>query len=438
MTSDGGLTRRISRTFVLQAAGISVAAVVGVYLAAAILQEVLVTEALRQEADYYWERHARDPLAPLPDTRNLRGFLIPDGAEGVLPENLRGLVAGFHDVPGEAEFTTVYVTAREGRRLYLVFDGERVNELATYFGLVPLMLVLLVLYLSVWLAYRASQRAVSPVTWLARTVNRLDPDAPDPAAFDPKRLPPDADEEVRVLAAALDRFAERLGAFVERERQFTRDASHELRTPLTVIRIASDMLAADEGLPERVRRDVERIGRAVRDMEELVATFLLLAREGDQGLATGRICVNDVVADELERARLVAGDKPIEVRSTAACDLWIDASPQVLSALIGNLLRNALAYTDAGRVEVRIEPQQVVIEDSGIGMDETMVRQAFEPFVRGEPQRQGGQGIGLSIVRRLSERFRWPVAIESEPAAGTRVQIGFPDAWCEPVRSRAD
>ena len=155
------------------------------------------------EADYFWEKRAANPAFPLPDTRNLSGFLAPVDDDRALPENLRDRSDGFHSVPSQAGLTTVYITTRNDQRLYLLFDSERVNELATYFGLAPLIVVLLVLYLSVWLAFRASQRAISPVTWLAREVNRLDPQAPVVQRFDPSRLPPDADEEVRVLAAAL-------------------------------------------------------------------------------------------------------------------------------------------------------------------------------------------------------------------------------------------
>ncbi|TVR63389.1 MAG: sensor histidine kinase, partial [Candidatus Competibacteraceae bacterium] len=140
------LKRRISRTFLLQAAAISVAAVVSVLLAAAVIKQVLVTEALRMEADYFWERHAVDPAFPLPDTRNLSGFLAPVDDDRALPENLRGRSDGFHSVSSQAGLTTVYITTRNDRRLYLLFDSERVNELATYFGLAPLVVVLLVLY----------------------------------------------------------------------------------------------------------------------------------------------------------------------------------------------------------------------------------------------------------------------------------------------------
>jgi signal transduction histidine kinase len=425
----GGIGRRISNAFLLQAAAISVASALGVFVAGLVLEEVLIKEALVQEADYFWERRESDPAFPLPDTRNLTGYLGGAETERRPEPTLASLGPGFHSLPSQADFTTAYVTERDGERLYLVFDGERVNELATYFGLVPLALVLTALYLSAWLAYRAAHRAISPVTWLAEEVDRLDPRAPDPGLFKPERIPSDADTEVQVLAAALEHFAEGLNAFVERERNFTRDASHELRSPLTVILIAADMLASEQELSPHALESVDRIRRAANDMEELVEVFLLLARESDQGLRAESVCVNDVIREELERAKLVmARDKPIDVEIREDGQLTVPASDKVVSVLIGNLLRNAFSYTDAGRVSVTIRGREVVIEDSGVGMEQEEVQKAFEPFFRGRPSRRGGHGVGLTIVKRLSDRFDWPVNIESEPGVGTRVTVRFPES----------
>jgi signal transduction histidine kinase len=433
MPSRGGLTRRISRPFLLQAAAISLAAALGVYFAALVLEEVLIKQALREEADYYWRQAEIDPGFPLPDTRNLTAYRAAAGATQDLPPYIRDLDPGFHELADVPDFNTVFIDQRDDVRLYLVFDGQRVNQLALYFGLVPLAVVLTVLYLSVWLAYKASHRAVSPIISLTREVNRLDPQAPDPSVFESEALTNDPDDEVQVLASALARFAERLNAFVERERNFTRDASHELRSPLTVIGIAADLLMAEQELSPPAQNSVLRIKRAASDMEELVEAFLLLARESDQGVTLEAVCVNDVVSEEIERARLLARDKPVEVESSAECRMLTVASDKVLSILIGNVLRNAFSYTDVGRVTVTIGQHQLVIEDSGIGMDAQQVEQAFKPYFRGEPQRRGGHGVGLTIVKRLSDRFGWPVDIASEPGVGTRVTIRFPTAQCEPL-----
>jgi len=433
MKSSGGLRRRLARAFLLQALLISAVAVIGVYAAAFTIEEVLIKRALEEEAGYFWQRRRADPGFPLPDTRNLTGLLAGAAERGRLPGPLTGLELGFHKLPTQADFSVVYVTESAGERLYLVFDGERVGELSLYFGLVPLAGVLVVLYLAAWLGYRASRRAISPVVWLAREVHRLDPQAIDPrgparAAFDPAELPGKPDAEVLALAEALSRLSQRIAEFVERERNFTRDASHELRSPLTVIRIAADMLLSEQELGRPASNSVLRIKRAAADMEELTEAFLLLARESDQALSKDPVCVNDVVAEELERARLLVGEKPIEVEAGADCRLVTRASEKVLSVLVGNLVRNALGYTDAGRVRVHVGAGTLTIEDSGVGMK---VEEVLKPFVRGRDAPRGGYGVGLTIVRRLSDRFGWPVSIQSEVGVGTRVVVRFPDSWSE-------
>ena len=105
--------------------------------------------------------------------------------------------------------------------------------------------------------------------------------------------------------------------------------------------------------------------------------------------------------------------------------------------MIGNLLRNAFSYTDAGRIAVTIDPGSVAIEDTGIGIPAGRVRDMYRPFVRGDATRRGGHGVGLTIVRRMSDRFGWPVEIDSRPGVGTRVVISFPDATTQPITALA-
>lgn len=423
-----GLRARLGRTFLLQAAFISVAAVIGVFLASLLFEAVLIRQALREEAAHFWSQRSADPASPLPATKNLTGYVSD------VPAALAGLPPGFHERHDRGVDTVVYVTDREDERLYLVFDRSGVGRLATVFGLLPLAMVLLVLYVSTWLGFRASRRAFSPVIALARQVRELDPAAPHPARLDPDRLPSDADDEVRELADALARYSHRLGDFIDRERNFTRDASHELRSPLTVIQMAAELLASDPSLGDSARRSVERIRRAATDMQELTSAFLLLARESEAGLPVEAVCINDVIAEEFERARALAPDKPIDAVVRASCRLSVVAPQKVLAVLLGNLLRNAFSYTDAGEIAVEIGPTGVVIRDSGVGMPADSVSSMYQPFVRGDRSRRGGHGVGLTIVRRLSDRFGWPVDIDSQPGVGTRVEVRFPGATVEPLQ----
>jgi signal transduction histidine kinase len=168
-------------------------------------------------------------------------------------------------------------------------------------------------------------------------------------------------------------------------------------------------------------------------MEELTSAFLMLARESATGLPLEATCVNDVLADELDRARLLATDKPIESRLQATHRVFVDAPEKLLPVMLGNLLRNAFSYTDAGEVTVEVGAGTVVIRDTGVGIAPGKLDAMYQPFVRGDTARRGGHGVGLTIVRRLSDRFGWPVTIDSTLGIGTRVTIRFPDSRSEAI-----
>lgn len=419
--SDSRIRAWLGRAFMLQVALISTAAVVGVFLASALLEGVLIRAALDDEVKHFWVQRDRDPDFQLPNTRNLRGYF-----EDSAPAEVRAMPPGYHEWTNDGLDFVVNVTERNGQRLYLVFDRTNVSRLAAYYGLVPLAAVLLVLYVSTWLGFRRLRRAVSPMIALARKVRELEASSANIGLVQSLQVPEDADEEVRELTDALLRYSKRLALFLERERQFTRDASHELRSPLTVIRMAVSILLEEPEISESRRRNTQRIQRAAHDMEELTNAFLLLARESEAGLPVEAICLNDLIAEEVERAKVLAADKPVTAEIRGEHRVFVQAPEKVLSILLGNLLRNAFSYTDAGEVVVEISDGKVRIRDTGVGIAAEKIEDMFRPFVRGEGNRRGGHGVGLTIVRRLSDRFGWPISIVSEPGVGTTVEIIFP------------
>jgi len=429
MTDASGLRRKIWVAFILQAAAISFAAVLGVYGASAVLKHLLIQRALTEEAAHFWNRAEVNPAASVPDTFNMTGFVLnKDQPEEALPASLRSLSDGYHSLARAQGGSLVLVQTRDERRLFLLFKQEQVDALAFWFGVVPLALVLVVVYVIAWTTYRASRRAVSPVIWLASQVQRWDPKHPEASALKPENLPVDVEGETLVLASSLHDFASRIDELVARERNFTRDASHELRTPLAVARMASEMMAADDGCTPRQLRAIHRIQSAVRDMETLIEAFLILARDGDTGLPPEPLLASEVLEEEIEKARPLVADKPIELALVVDADFHLFAPRRVISVLVSNLIRNACYYTDAGHVTVRVAFGEVIVEDSGIGMSPEQLGKVFEPFWRGDSARNEGQGIGLSIVQRLSQRFGWPVRLESVAGRGTRAIVSFPQA----------
>ena len=314
-SSNAGLRRKIWTAFILQAAVISFAAVLGVYGASIILKHVLIRQALEKEASHYWDILQANQKASAPDTYNMKGYLLFEGdSEAVLPESMRGLSLGFHSLPQAKGGSLILVEQKGDRHLFLQFKQDQVDALAFWFGMVPLALVLAVVYLIAFSTYRASKRAVSPVIWLANQVKLWDPKNPDTNSIRPENLPSDVEGETFTLASSLHDYASRINNFVERERNFTRDASHELRTPLTVIRVAGDMMGGDDGMSPLSKKSLTRIKQAGRDMEALIESFLILAREGDTGLPDEEFSVSDVIADEVDKAQVLLRDKPVELK----------------------------------------------------------------------------------------------------------------------------
>ena len=100
----------------------------------------------------------------------------------------------------------------------------------------------------------------------------------------------------------------------------------------------------------------------------------------------------------------------------------------VFAVMIGNLIRNACLYTEQRSVIVEVGTNEVRVTDTGSGMSEDDLERAFQPFYRGSRTGPRGHGIGLAIVRRIADRYRWQVTLESALGRGTTATAHFPAA----------
>lgn len=417
-----GLPRRIKLAFIAQALVATLVLTLGIVLGGLAVRQSLLHDQLQREADSFWQERRADAASPLPRNSLMSGYLDPvDAPDPALPEGLRGLPPGLNGIPPGSQ--VVFVDPRAEGTFYLMLRPQLVDRAIVWTGGVALLLGLAVIFLASWLTYRTSKRLVSPVSWLARVVAQWDPRAPDASLLTPANLPEEAAGEVQDLSRSLADLAGRVGEFVHRERDFTRDASHELRTPLTVIRVATDLMLAEPDLDPRMARSLGRVQRAGRDMEAVIDAFLILAREADIEPRREELAVRSIVADEVERARPLLGNKPVELRVSDDGAPHLVAPRHVLNVMIANLLSNAVRYTLQGEIVVHLADDRIEVRDTGIGMSPDTLAKAFDPFFRIE--RLEGKGIGLSIVRRLGERFGWPVTLTSTPGTGTTAVIRF-------------
>ncbi|MCR6663082.1 MAG: HAMP domain-containing histidine kinase [Luteimonas sp.] len=425
-----GLPKRIRFAFVTQALLAVLAVLVGVMAVAWLARNALVEHWLDAEATGFWSAMEASGGQARPGSALVGGWFVAPGAtDARLPEHLLNVLPGHSTLPGGQG--KVLLSRSPAGDLYLVMPTGEVDRIVVLaaagliaFGAVSVLLI-------TWLTYRRSRRMVLPINRLSDVVMQWDPggwDATVPIVL-PYPLAADTSKEMRALSTALGGLATRVADFVQRERDFTRDASHELRTPLTIVRVASDMMLGDPSMPPHAQRSLQRIQRAVQDMESLVDAFLILARERGVEPQSEEFDVVDVVADEVEKVRPLLEGKSVELRVAGNAAPRMFAPPRVLGVMLGHLLSNACTFTDSGSIEVEIEADAIRIRDTGIGMSADTLRHAYDPFFRADQFNPIGKGIGLTIVRRLGDRFGWPVTLESVPGEGTLATVRlFPAA----------
>lgn len=422
-----GLHHKLIKAFILQIVLISAATVMGVYASAQVVEHLLVKYALAGEAKHYWQLAEQHSEYPLPNTMNLVGYLAQSEDYSAVPKELQQLTPGYYRIKLQGSRPIVYVEEQQNARLYLVFDEEQVAELSILFGIVPLSLVLILIYFFAWLAYRQSSKAISPLVKLADIVNNIDLREQYKVVIDLNELQHQADHETATLIAALQHFTTRLEQFIERERNFTRDASHELRTPLAVIKTSLAILQKRSDYQDTEIKALRLIETTFNDMQSLIDTLLLLAREESSPLPEESLLINDLLATVIEETSRSVDNQRIGLEIIEHCLLSITASDRVLTILFGNLLRNAFLYTQEGKIVVTIDEKSVCIADNGPGIAADNLKNLFKPFYRLQKDTQG-HGLGLTIVKRLCNRFDWSLKIRSKSGEGTSITVVFPDA----------
>lgn len=416
------ISNKILKIFLVQLSLISFAAIVGVLATALIAEEFLVKRALEGEANFFWDRYRENPEATLPNTLNLIGYLETNDRKATAPEGLSNLPEGLHRTKHNDQNPIVYVSNFQNQTLYLVFNEKQVSRLSFFFGIVPLAFVLLVLYVLAYLSYALAKRALSPIAQVASRMEAIDINLHEDEEVDFDDLKRKADTETHILIESIESFLNRLSQFISRERNFTRYASHELRTPLSVIKGSVDNL---KNLPHEANQDrhLNRIQKTVCDMEILLETLLLLAREESGSRQQEAIIFNDLAALTLEQYEFQNNNPDIKIKLQQNALLNLRCPAKLLNSLLSNLLNNAINHTQKGDIVVTVEKDNFSVADTGQGIEEQNLKRIFDPFFREAKDTEKGFGLGLSIVKKICNQYGWGIEVSSEPMKGTTFTI---------------
>ncbi len=217
--------------------------------------------------------------------------------------------------------------------------------------------------------------------------------------------------------------------------RFIQDMSHELRTPLSNIRLYLDLLERSDD-PARRTRYLAMLRQQNQLLTDLVESILELSRleaQIAQGARTAQdlnAVVQEVVAETQERAQR-KGLVLETVLTPGLPPVW--ATPAELRQVVGNLVSNAIRYTERGWVRVRTGRAgpwvELEVRDTGIGIHPEDMPHLFERFYRGRGASQSaisGTGLGLGIVKAVLEELRGQIQVESQVDQGSLFRVRLP------------
>ncbi len=276
-----------------------------------------------------------------------------------------------------------------------------------------------------------ARRSLRPMHALTDTAQRIGADSLT------ERIPlADTNDELDQLAMTLNNMLDRIERHVTQVQQFTADASHELRSPLAALRGSAELALTHprsaEELRQVIEESIEHYDRLTRIAEDLL--LLTRADAGDQVLHCESVRFDSAVQDVVDLYTPLAQECGIDLTLGNLEELRLKADGTRLRQLVGNLIDNAIRYTEAGgQVTVSVAQAngmaRLSVADTGVGIPSDHLSRVFDRFYRvnrARSAKHGGAGLGLATCRMIAEAHGGKISISSIPGEGTSVTVGIP------------
>ncbi|WDE06155.1 HAMP domain-containing histidine kinase [Thalassomonas viridans] len=263
------------------------------------------------------------------------------------------------------------------------------------------------LALSLFAVIKISAKLTNPISHLARTLSTRSSED-----LSPIPLPKDtATLELAKLVETFNLYQQRVKASMERERSFNRYASHELRTPLMVMTGAINLLE-ESSEPTLVATQCKRLKKATHEMTEFVETLLSLTKSETGSDKDKRQIDSNEVRDIVFNHEYLLENKAVKWNVFVQDPVFIRMPEAAFHILLGNLIKNAFAYTESGTVDVYIDPKGIRVIDTGKG-------------INSQSNECDGYGLGLLLVRDICHRYGWQFFLENDQQQGCIAAILF-------------
>jgi signal transduction histidine kinase len=280
-----------------------------------------------------------------------------------------------------------------------------------------------------------ARQLTAPLRALTDAAQRLAKGRGQPGGTEPvPQVQVRSEDELGELAGAFNQMARSLAHQETLRRNLMADIAHELRTPLSVIR--SDVEALLDGVYEPSLENLASLHEETLLLSRLVDDLRALAQAeaGQLRLERRPSELPELLEGVLSGFECAAGAQKQALCLDLAPDLPpVDADPQRVRQVLGNLVSNALRHAaDAGQIRISALPRgdmvQVSVADSGPGISPQDLPHVFDRFWRGNASRAEGSGLGLSIARELVRAHGGEIWVESTPGQGATFHFTLPQA----------
>ncbi|MEN8506062.1 MULTISPECIES: ATP-binding protein [Paraburkholderia] len=420
---------KLSLTLSLVILIVAVAAGVFSFLSAFDEAHGLQDDVLRQVAQLT-ERQHLSPILPGADVRredsNEESRVIVqrlgDGNSSMVSVDNGGLLLlpttltdGLHtlDVNGET-FRVLVSTTAAGERIAVAQESGFRNEIARDGALRTVMPFLILVPVLLLIVADMVRKMFRPIAVLSREIDQRSEQELHP--IEDSHLP----AEVRPFVVAINRLLARVSTSMDSQRRFVADAAHELRSPLTALSLQAERLA-EADMSSQARERLAVLRRGIERGRSLLDQLLALARaQSASESPNSLVSIQSIYRRVLEDLMPLAEARRIDIGVEGVQDAEVWCSELDIIALVRNLVDNAIRYTpDDGRVDLSVATTEgratLRIRDSGPGIQVSERERVFDPFYRSLGSGQVGSGLGLSIVKAISDRI------------GAEIRLGFSD-----------
>lgn len=222
-------------------------------------------------------------------------------------------------------------------------------------------------------------------------------------------------------------------------KEFVSNVSHELKTPLSSMKVLAESLLLQENVPPEIYREfLKDINDEVDRENGIVTDLLTLVRleEKEKALNISHVSLNQMVEDILKRLKPLADQRGIELIMETSREVEIDLDETKMSIALSNLIENGIKYNkENGQVFVTVDSDhlngKIIVEDTGIGIEEENYNNIFQRFYRVDKSRSrengvGGSGLGLAIVRQIILLHNGTIGVKSVVGEGTMFMVSIP------------